>query len=115
MAGVITTIFEGVGTLVKYGFWSTIGAAGLGGGYLALTKPQKETFSPYFQSLITKNEGQKTSIGERLAKWGLSKAVEKTSQFDFKDYVFYATVDVTLPDGQVIRFVGICQNWYLRD
>ena len=69
MAGVITTIFEGVGTLVKYGFWSTVGAAGLGGGYLALTKPQKETFSPYFQSLITKNEGQKTSIGERLAKW----------------------------------------------
>jgi hypothetical protein len=115
MTAIVGAVIEGVGTLARYSFWSVVGAGALAGGYAFLTKPEDATFKPYFRSLLTQNEGKQTSMAERLLEFGLNVAIEKTSTVEFKDYVFSKQAIVRLPDGQIVKFIGVAQNWYLNE
>ena len=113
MTAILSTIINGVESLFTNLFWSGVTIGGLVGGFLFLTKPEEKTFWPYVEQTLSSQNNQQGSIGQRLLSWGVTTAVSKTSTVNYEDYVVYKVANVTLLNGQKLKFYGILQNWYV--
>ena len=119
MTELVKIVLCGVGSVLKYSFWSTVivGSVALGsaGGYLILTKPEEKTFEPYYQKWLESTK--KIAPSDKWTRYALSRVTPKISTITYQNYLFVrgVTVSFPYPITAEIQFYGAVQNWYFWD
>lgn len=100
---VLGNFFE---TMVKSGF--IFAGAVLSFSYL--TKPEEKTLNKSIESQTTEKIIDDGPLDYLAKKMG-SKLATTVGSTNFKDYLFFRTAEITLPNGERFKFVGVVQNW----
>jgi hypothetical protein len=85
-------------------------------GMLFVSKPSRESFTPYFDKLVASfasDKGRNTMLATMAFQ--AAKAMGAV-QFQYKDYFLYHSIQVTMaePTGKQknMNFVGVLGKWY---
>ena len=106
MTSIIGAIFNAVGTVIKYSFWSSVVIVGGVGFFAYKTKPEEKTFDPIFKSYKSDPNLFKKVID--------AVVIATVVNVVYRDYVFFKIAEIKFTGDSNLNskyYIGAFQHW----